>query len=330
MRRNGLINEVRGIRLTVTSSRSVIALSVVAGLALAACSSDKKAETPAASGASTAAAGAVTGEFTVGSANFPENVLLMEMYAQALEAKGAKVSRKPGIGNRETYYAVVKGGDVDLVPDYTNSLLSFVTKGSPNAKNVAEQQTRLAEVLAADKLSVLTPSTAEDKDVLACNADTVAKLKLATLEDVAKNAGEIVLGGPPEFASRKPWGLPGLEEVYGAKFKEFKPLDTGGPITVKALAANEVQCANLFSTQSAIPANKFVVMTDTKAIVPAEAVIPLVSADVSGNAAAVAAVNAVNAALDTPQLLALVAKVEIDKADPAKVAAEFLKAKGLA
>jgi osmoprotectant transport system substrate-binding protein len=310
--------------------RSLMALTLAAGVIVSACSSDKKSEAPAASGGAPPAAGVVTGEFTVGSANFPENVLLMEMYAQALEAKGAKVSRKPAIGNRETYYAVVKGGDVDLVPDYTNSLLSFVTKGSPNAKNVAEQQTRLAEVLAADKLSVLTPSTAEDKDVLVCNAETVAKLKLVTLEDVAKNAGEIVLGGPPEFATRKPWGLPGLQEVYGATFKEFKPLDTAGPITVKALAANEVQCANLFSTQSAITANKFVTMTDTKGIVPSEAIIPLVGVDVSGNAAAVAAVNAVSAALDTPQLLALVAKVEIDKADPAKVAAEFLKAKGLA
>ena len=43
-------------------------------------------------------------EVVVGSANFPENVLLGEIYAQALEAKDVKVKRQLNIGAREVIY----------------------------------------------------------------------------------------------------------------------------------------------------------------------------------------------------------------------------------
>jgi osmoprotectant transport system substrate-binding protein len=306
------------------STRSWLVGAVALSLLVSACGSDEK-ET-----AGVGASESMPESITVGSANFAENVILMEMYAQALEAKGAKVTRQRNIGNREAYYAIVKKGDVDVMPDYTNSLLSFVTKGKPDAANTDQQVARLNEVLKADKLGVLNPSPAQDKDVLVCNAETAAALSLKTLEDVAAKSGEIVLGGPPEFATREPWGLIGLEKTYGATFKEFKPLDTAGPITVEALKSNNVQCANLFSTQSAVSANGFVVMEDTKGIVPAENIIPLVSDKVGLSTAAAGALNAVSAALDTTTLAGLVAKVEIDKADPAVVAKEFLTSKGLA
>ena len=39
----------------------------------------------------------------VGSANFPESVLLAEIYAEALEDKGFNVEKTLNIGSRETY-----------------------------------------------------------------------------------------------------------------------------------------------------------------------------------------------------------------------------------
>ena len=45
----------------------------------------------------------------VGSANFPESVVLAEIYAGALEAKGIKVETKLNIGSRETYLPALHG-----------------------------------------------------------------------------------------------------------------------------------------------------------------------------------------------------------------------------
>ena len=63
---------------------------------------------------------------------------------------------------------------------------------------------------------MLTPSTAEDKDVIVCNKETTDKYSFKTLSDLAAKSGEITLGGPPEFATRSPFGIPGFKQLYNA------------------------------------------------------------------------------------------------------------------
>jgi osmoprotectant transport system substrate-binding protein len=59
-------------------------------------------------------------------------------------------------------------------------------------------------------------------------------------------------------------------------------------------------------------------------------VIPLVRSDVADNANAVAAVEAVQAALTTDDLVQLDKKVDSEHQDPAQVAGDWLKSKDLA
>ena len=67
---------------------------------------------------------------------------------------------------------------------------------------------------------MLTPSSAEDKDVLAVTEATADKYKLTKISDLAPVAGELVLGGPPEWKTRVQ-GVVGLRDVYGLNFKDF-------------------------------------------------------------------------------------------------------------
>src|SRR4051794_36359721 len=173
--------------------RLALAVAAVAGLAVSACGSSKESSSSTGSGGELASV-----SITVGSGNFPEAVLLGEVYAQALEAKGAQITRKLNLGNRETYFAAMKSGDLQLIPEYTNSLLSFILKAknqTPTATNVEEQIKELSANL-PDNLIVLTPSTAENKDVIVCNKTAADKYSLKTLDDLGKNAPNIVLGGP--------------------------------------------------------------------------------------------------------------------------------------
>jgi osmoprotectant transport system substrate-binding protein len=294
------------------------ALLGVALLGVAACGGDNSSSSSSSS-------------VTVGSANFPENILLMQMYGQALAAKGINVSYKPGVGTREILFPAIQKGDITISPEYTNALLTYVLKQknqTPSAKNVQEQVDALKQNLPSN-LTVLTPSAAEDKDVIVCNKATTDKYGFKTLTDLAAKSSEIVLGGPPEFQTRGGLGLQGLQTSYGAKFKEFKPLDTAGPITVAALKDNTVNCANLFSTDPSITANNFTSLTDDKNIVPNEAVVPLIAKASADNKTIADALNAVSAKLDTPGLEQLVAKVVTDKADPAQVAKDWLSQNGL-
>ncbi len=58
---------------------------------------------------------------TVASFNFPESVLLAEIYAQAMEAAGYRVEREHELGTRELVIPALAGGLVEFVPEYTGS-----------------------------------------------------------------------------------------------------------------------------------------------------------------------------------------------------------------
>ena len=80
---------------------STAAVILSAALTLTACGGGDPLTSASASPAASGSAPAAGGKVVVGSANFPENVLLAEIYAQALEAKGVQVEKKLNIGSRE-------------------------------------------------------------------------------------------------------------------------------------------------------------------------------------------------------------------------------------
>ena len=305
---------------------TTILASTIAAIALTACASgDPLAAAPSTSSAP-AGSSAAQPAIVVGSANFPENELLAELYAGALEAKSIQVTRKLNIASRETYVPALKSGEIDLIPEYTGAFAKYL---NPDA-DTSDEATALASLKAAlpENLVALEPSSAQDKDSITVTKQTADKYSLKTIEDLVPVAGELVLGGPPEWKERAA-GIPGLKKTYGLEFKEFKPLDVAGPLTVQALKNGQVQAANLFTTDPAIKANNFVSLEDTKSFFGAQNVIPVLTKS-KATPEVSAALNAVSAKLDTDSLATLVTKVVVDKADAADVAAEWLKASGLA
>ncbi|GAB3357750.1 glycine betaine ABC transporter substrate-binding protein [Modestobacter lapidis] len=140
-------------------------------------------------------------------------------------------------------------------------------------------------------------------------------------------ASGMVLGGPPEFENR-PDGIPGLEEVYGVTFGEFRSLDAGGPLTINALKNGQIDAADIFTTDPNIAANDWVVLEDPENLFAAQNVLPLINTEkVTDGVTAV--LDAVSAELTTEDLLALNEQVIIDRQDPAAVAGQWLAEQGL-
>jgi osmoprotectant transport system substrate-binding protein len=304
--------------------RTKIAFAVTAVVALvgvAACGSGSS--NPLASGGSATKADA--GTIVVGSANFPENVLLAEIYAGALSAKGVKIEKKLNIGSRETYIPALKEGSIDLIPEYTGVLSQYFNK---NAK-ATDADGVYAELKASlpPTLTVLDKSAAEDKDSVVVTKATAVKDHLKTIADLQPIAKNLTLGGPPEWKTRAT-GVPGLKKLYNLEFKTFLPLDPGGPLSVQALKNGQVDAVNLFTTDPSIAANGFVILDDPKSLFAAQNVVPLITkSKVNGTISA--ALNAISAKLDTATLGALVKEVVVDKKDAAVVAKEFLTKDGL-
>jgi osmoprotectant transport system substrate-binding protein len=263
---------------------------------------------------------------TVGSFNFPESVLLAEIYAQALEARAYSVDRQLDLGTRELVEPALERGLVEFVPEYSGSALAFVTKGkSDPTPDLRTTHRALQAALEERGIIALEPAPAEDKNGVVVRAETAERLELSTISDLSPVASMLVFGGPPECPER-PLCLPGLEAEYGLSFKDFTPLDSGGPLTVQALAQRQIDVALLFTTDGAIDANGFLLLEDDRMLQPAENVTPVVRREVVERLGDqfVRLVNAVSKELTTEELRGLNARVSIEGAPPRDVAEGWL------
>ncbi|WAU85445.1 ABC transporter substrate-binding protein [Streptomyces sp. Qhu-G9] len=262
---------------------------------------------------------------TIGTANFTENQVLGFLYAAVLEAAGVKTKVRPNLGTREILIPALRGGDIDLLPEYQGALLHYV---SPKAKATeeGEMQNALAMALPAG-LQVLPYGMAEDSDAFVVTRETADRYGLASLADLRKQNGKLVIGAAPEVKKREV-GAVGLKDVYGVEFKEFKSLDSSGPLVKGALKKGDVDVANLFTTDTDIVANKWVVLTDPRNLIPGQHVVPLI-ADRKADSTVRKALAELGNILTTADLTELNRKVDKDKKDPEDVANAYAKEKGL-
>ena len=267
---------------------------------------------------------------TVASFNFPESVLLAEIYAQAIEGAGTRVEREPSLGPRELVMPALLQGLVEFVPEYAGSGLQFLAGDGWTSPDHEINHQRFADRLETLDVTALDASPAQDQNGFAVTAETAQRYGLRALSDLATVSRELVFGGPPE-CTRRPFCIPGLERSYGITFGQvFSNLDTGGPRTVSALAEGTVDVALLFTSDGAIDLNDFVLLEDDLDLQPAENVTPVIRTGVLDRFGPPLAdtVNAVSALLSTGELRTLNAEVARG-ATPQQIASRWLASNGL-
>ncbi len=266
----------------------------------------------------------------VASFNFSESIILAHIYGIALKNKGYTITYRDKLGNREIVEPSLENGLIDLYAGYAATDLNFVDKrqgaaldaGTDAAANVAKLNARLN----SKGVKVLNPSPAEDQDAFAVTKAEADQYHLAKVSDLSSVASQWTLGGPPECPQR-PFCQPGLESVYGLHFKAFKSLDAGGPLTFAALKQGAINIGLVFSSDGGITANNFVVLEDDKHLQQADNIVPLIRSDVS-NSEITTLLNSIDAKLNTPDLTAMNKSADVDKQDPADIAATWVKNHG--
>jgi osmoprotectant transport system substrate-binding protein len=308
--------------------RGVLAgVAVTIALSLAACGSSSSS---AASGSSTSsnplAPTASKGTVVVGSANFPENELLAEIYSLALQGAGVKVTDKFNIGAREVYYPEIAKGAITVIPEYNGALLTTSVDTSSTAATTAQVNAALKAKLPSS-LEILNSSSAQDKDSVTVTQAYAKQHHLTSIAQLKPLAKNMAIGAAPEFKTRED-GLIGLKKNYGLTFKSFVPLDESGPITLAALKDGKVQAADVFTTTPQIITDHLVALADPKFNFAAQNVLPLVYKK-GASPTVVKILNEISAKLTTPGLLAMDKAVILDHDQYSTVAAGWLQAVGI-
>ncbi|GAA3080331.1 glycine betaine ABC transporter substrate-binding protein [Rhizobium viscosum] len=264
----------------------------------------------------------------IGSKNFTEQFVVAEIYAQALEKAGVEVERHLNLGATLVAHTALTNGDIDLYPEYTGTALAAVVKGdlSGSADKIYSDVKDYYEKNL--KLTLLQPTQINNGYAIITLPETAEKYKLKTLSDLGPVSKNLTFGAEGGFGERKD-GLPGLKQTYGIEFKEFKIFAKLG-IRYSALTSKDLDVSYGFATDWQISDNKLVVLDDDKHLFPPYYLVPVVRQDALAKNPEIAEVlNKVSPLLNNETMRELNAKVDRDKEEPADVAAEFLKAKGI-
>jgi osmoprotectant transport system substrate-binding protein len=265
---------------------------------------------------------------TLGTKNFTEELILGQLYAQALQAKGFPVTLKSNLGASERVARELTSGKIDGYPEYTGTILSVVAHDSRRPASAADAYARAARFEREHGAELLAMAPAQDTDVLVTTPAYAAQHRLNSVADLARLGPSTTLAGPPEFSTRYD-GMIGLHEAYGVSEIHFVPVSIGGQYA--ALRAGHAQVVAVFTTDGELSQGGFTLLKDPKNIFGFQNVAFVVRHGVLGREGPAFAqtLNAVSAKLSTQALRVMNAAVELDQQSPEAVARQFLAANNL-
>jgi osmoprotectant transport system substrate-binding protein len=275
----------------------------------------------------------------VGSKLDAEAALLGTIILKLLDAAGIPTVNRLRLGTTKILRSAILAGEVDIYPEYTgNGAFFFNQDADPVWKDAAAGYDRVKKLdFDANKIVWLPPAPANNTWGIAVNGDVAKQNKLATLEDFARWAnggGKVKLAASAEFVE-SPAALPSFQQAYGFKLTQDQILvlaggDTAATERAAADGTSGVNAAMIYGTDGAIAALELAPLSDTKHAQSVYEPSPTVRASVLADYPKIPALLApAFAALDGDTLRKLNARISVDGEDVAKVAADWLRSKGL-
>jgi osmoprotectant transport system substrate-binding protein len=261
----------------------------------------------------------------VGSKDFPGAQILSQVYGQALEANGYRITYKDNIGPTETVFPLLENGDIDLYGEFAGTFVS--TRGGAPSSDTAATFAAVEDELVDSNVVAIGPASAQDVNGFYVLKKTAKRYDLKTVSDLTAVAPQLVFGGSPECEDRDPCLGPRSQQLYGLEFEKVKQLDVGGAVTNAALDHGDIDVAVLFTGSSVIKPNYFL-LEDDKGLQSAENPMALVREE-KVNADLTRIIEHVNAKLDTAAYREMALRVINDKEDLADVVADWLKRENL-
>ncbi|MDQ2869142.1 MAG: ABC transporter substrate-binding protein [Acidobacteriota bacterium] len=259
----------------------------------------------------------------VGSKNFSEQVLLGELVAQALEARGVAVDRKLNLGGTFVCHSALLAGELDLYPEYTGTAHTAILREKPERdpavvrKKVTEEYRRRWGAVWAPPLGF------ENTFALVVREEDARRLRLARISDL-KAHPDLRPGFGYEFVERAD-GYRGLAQAYGLAFTN-RPSEMDLGLLYPALEAGRVDVVAGNSTDGLIAAIHGVVLEDDRRYFPPYEAAFVVRGQVwSSRPEVVSVLQSLAGRLDAPRMRAWNAMLDRDKKRPEDVAREVLK-----
>lgn len=266
---------------------------------------------------------------TVASRDIAEEVILAEIYAQALEAAGYKVERNlrlpPGLPPFDREDEEISG-----YPEHLNLALKDVARYKGDVPGDPEKAYELAkEQLEEQGLTVFPPTAFSRSKGVGMLRTTAEQRGFKTLSDLKAQASEMTIKAD-DFCRFLTDCLDGLERFYGITFESYSAIE---PVDrYRVLETGEADTSILLSTEPRLAGkrSRFVILEDDKHLLPAGNAVWVTTTDVVEEAGPdyEKTIVAAQRGLTLKVMQRLDARVKLGNEPPAKVAADYLKSIG--
>ncbi len=265
---------------------------------------------------------------TVGSKNFTEQYILGEIYAQTLEAQGFKVRRRLNLGSEQVAYKAVRGGSVDMYPEYTGTALTsfFEVKTADVPKDPDAAYEQAKREYAEQNITALERTPFQNTYVIASTKATAEKAgNPTTVSELFSKNPQLSISGFPECRQRQDC-LIGLRDTYGFKGKfvssdgKFSDLDD-----------NQADLTLAFSTDPQLAlTDRYVAYQDDKRFFPPYNITLGIREETVRTIGpkAIETLESVQVGMTEQAMRELNRRVELDKQEPKQVAAAYLREEG--
>ena len=260
----------------------------------------------------------------VGSKNFTEQRILGELLAQTVESVGLRAERRLDLGGTFVCDAAIRAGQIDTYVEYTGTALSAVLKERPQS-DPDRVLARVREAYAAAGLVWTRPLGFDNTFVLVIRGEDGTRIR--TISDAVPVAREWRAAFGYEFKERAD-GYPGLERLYGLRFKEIRIMDLG--LLYRALIDHQADLVAGNATDAQIEHLHLAVLADDRHYFPPYQAAPVVRrATLERYPALAAAIDRLGGRLPAETMRRLNYALDGEHRDPASVVREFRAAAGL-
>jgi len=258
-----------------------------------------------------------------------EQYIIVEMLTMLIEDRtDIVVEQKMGIGGgTQNIHPAMLDGEIDIYPEYTGTGWMQVLKQD----FINDPMTLYAEVKDEykEEFKVLWSELYGFNDTygLALKIDLANDLGIKTYSDLAKLGKDLRFGAEYDFFERED-GYKGLQSTYGMDFDNTVELDIG--LKYQAIGEDEVDVINIFSTDGRLKEFNLLVLEDDLNYFPSYFCATLIRQETLDKYPELESVIALlDDQISNDEMTNMNYLVEIKKQDPKKVAADFLKEKGL-
>ena len=220
---------------------------------------------------------------TIGAKSFSEQYILARVIGRRLEAAGYRVRYKENLGSAVVFSAL-SGNDVDVYVDYSGTLWTNEMKRADVPARAAMDASIGDWTMARRKVLTLGALGFENAYALAMRGDVAKARGVASLDDLARVASSLTLGGDLEFLDRPEWAS--IRKGYAlnfAKTRSFSPT-----FMYEALKSGDADVISAFSSDGRIAADGLTVLSDPKGVIPGYDALLLIGPKASGDAQLIA------------------------------------------